>query len=124
MVKEISIQQVVRYGGHSISRAGLTAVTFVADWSELVGTIQTLQTLGEDITIGVKVAGRKAAKLGVFKVKSITTNGEGVSKLKFEALRDQVETDALDSLPLMQDDVPVFKVLYKATIEVEDEDDE
>lgn len=123
MVKDISIQQVVRYGGHSITRAGLAAVVFVADWSELVGTIQTLQTLGEDVTIGVKVAGRKAEKLGVFKVKSITTNAEGVSKLKFEALRDQVETDVLDGLPLMHDDVPVFKVMYKATIEVEDEEE-
>lgn len=124
MVKDISIQQVVRYGGHSITRAGLVNVTFIADYSELVGTIQTLQTLGEDITIGVKVAGRKATKLGVFKVKSITTNADGVSKLKFEALRDQVETDVMDTMPLMHDDVPVFKVMYKATIELEDEEED
>ena len=122
MQKELSVSQIVKYGGHTTNKAGVVAVTFIADYSELVGTVQTLQTLGEDVTIGIKVAGRKGVRLGTFKVKSILTNAEGISKLKFESIRDSVEMDVLDTLPLMQDDVPAFKVMYKATIEVEDED--
>ena len=119
MRKSISVQQVVKYGGHSVNKGGVVSVTLVADFSELVGTIQTFQTLGENVTIKAKCAGRKAFRLGTFKVKSITTNGEGESRLKFESTRDSVELPELDNLPLMQDDVPAFKVLYEAQVEVD-----
>ena len=117
MVTKIIVKQVVKYGGHSVNRAGVVNVTFVAEYSELINTINTFQTLGEDVEIMCKCVNEKPRKLGTFKVKSITTNGDGQSKIKFEGMRDSVEMDNLNRLPLMQEEASAFNVRYESEVD-------
>ena len=66
----------------------------------------------------------KAKKLGIFRIKQITIDGDGESKIKFDTLKDYVEVDNLNSLPLNSDDVKEFQLMYKADVELESEENE
>lgn len=123
---ELKIKQVVKYGGHSIGANGSVTVTLTAAYSEIVRSIETLQMLNCDVTVGAKVPGHKAMRLGTFRVKQVIFDGDGESKIKLNGLSDFIETDNLNKLPLRNDDVPEFKVMYSATVEGEevDEDEE
>ena len=97
----------------------------VASYSELVKTIELTQLLNNDIAILAKLPDEpKAKKLGIFRIKQITIDGDGESKIKFDTLKDYVEVDNLNSLPLNSDDVKEFQLMYKADVELESEENE
>ena len=121
---KLKLKQVVKYGGHSVGANGSVNVTFLAAYGEIVHSIETLQMLNCDVTIGAKIPGKSAMRLGVFRVKQVVFDGDGESRIKLNGLSDFIEMDALNRLPLKTDDVPEFKVQYQATIEKEKEDDE
>lgn len=116
--KTVKVKEVVSYGGHNITANGLVNLTFKADYSELVNTIQCTQMLNNDVTIGAKVNG-KIQNLGIFRIKSIDISGDGESKIKFAGDTNYVETDLINNLPLNTDDVKEFQVLFKAEVEYE-----
>ena len=116
----VKVKEVVRYDGHNVSANGSVNFNLKAGYSELVNTINIMQMLNNDVNIKAKVPGQKAMKLGIFRVKQVTIDGDGESKLKFNGLNDYIEMDNLNLLPLNSDDNKEFVVMMEAEIETED----
>lgn len=123
-MKNIKVKQVVVYGGHSLKANGAVDFTLKAAYSELVNTIQMMQMLNNDVDIKAKLPGKKAMKLGMFRIKQIVIDGDGESILKFNGLNDHIEMDNLNLLPLNTEDDKEFAVLMEAEIEEEEEGEE
>ena len=113
---KIRVKQMVSYNGHSIKANGSVDFNLLAKYSELVNTIKLTQLLNEDVYIKVKV-GNKKLNLGLFKIKSISIDGDGESKLRFNGLSDYIEMDNLNLLPMKSDDVSEFTILYESDVE-------
>lgn len=124
MNQTIKVKEVVSYGGHSISANGSVNLTFKAQYSELVNTVQALQLLNNDVFIKARVAGMKPMKLGMFRVKDVNVSGDGSSTIKLNGISDYVEVDSLNMLPLKDSDTPLFNILMEAEIEEEDNGNE
>lgn len=122
-MKQIRVKEVVKYGGHSLSANGSVNLTLKADYSELVNTIQVQQMLNNDVSIKAKLPGGKPMKLGMFRVKSTTIDGDGESTLKFNGLNDYIEMDNLNLLPTKGSGDEMFVVMMEAQIEEEDDED-
>lgn len=124
MSQMVKVKEVVTYGGHSISANGSVNLTFKAQYSELVNTVQALQLLNNDVFIKARVAGMKPMKLGMFRVKDVSVSGDGSSTIKFNGISDYIEVDKLNLLPLKDSDTPLFNILMEAEIEEEDSNDD
>lgn len=116
----LKTKQIVSYNGHSLSANGSVNFNLNAQYSQLTQSISLMQMLNNDVTIKAKVSG-KVLKLGIFRIKQITIDGDGESKIKFNGLSDYVEMDNLNLLPLQSDDVKEFQVLYEADVELEND---
>ena len=124
-MKQIKVKQVVKYGGHSLSANGSVNFTLKAAYSELVNTIQAMQMLNNDVVIKAKVPGSKPMKLGMFRIKQITVDGDGESTIKFNGLNDYVEMDNLNLLPTKRDEGDgSFAIQMLAELEPEDDEGE
>ena len=123
MSQVVKVKEVVTYGGHSISANGSVNFTLKADYSELTNTIQAMQLLNNDINIKARVAGAKPMKLGMFRIKNITIDGDGESTIKFNGISDYIEVDNLNTLPVRDSDTPLFNILMEAEIEEEGDND-
>lgn len=121
MNEKVVVNQVVKYGGHSLSANGSVNLTLKAAYSELVGTIKLTQMLNNDIIIKVRVPNMQPMKLGMLRLKSINIDGDGESTVKLNGLNDFIEMDNLNLLPIKGEDVELFTVRYEVIIE-EDED--
>lgn len=120
-MQSIKIKEVVRYGGHSLSSNGSVNLTLKAQYSELASTIKLMQLLNNDIDIKAKVPGSKAMRLGSFRIKQITIDGDGESSVKFNSISDYVEMDNLNVLPLNSDDNKEFVILAEGEVEEAEE---
>ncbi|MBR3071427.1 hypothetical protein [Fibrobacter sp.] len=118
--KQIKIKEVVQLNGYSLKASGAVDLVLVAEYGELVKSVQVLQMLNNDVTIKAKVPGNKAMMLGVWRVKNVIVDGDGESKLKFNGLSDFIEMQNLNLLPLKSDDNPRFQILMEAQIEIEE----
>lgn len=122
---EIKVKQVVKYDGHKIMANGSVNLGFKASYSELTKTIELQQLLNNDVEIKCKIpSAERILKLGRFRVKQTTIDGDGESKISLNGLKDYVETDNLNLLPLNSDSVSEFVVLYSADVELENGEDE
>lgn len=121
---KIQIKEVVEYNGHSLSANGSVNFRLKAKYSELKSTILLMQMLNNDILIKAKPAGRKALKLGMFRLKQIIIDGDGESIIKLNGISDYIEMDNLNLLPLSSEDDKIFSVLFEAEIEIEKQEDE
>lgn len=121
MSKEVIVNQVVKYGGHSLSANGSVNLTLKAAYTELVGTLEMTQMLNNDVVVKARVPGIKPMRLGMFRVKNILIDGDGESTIKLNGLNDYIEMDNLNTLPIKGEDVELFSVRYETTI-TEDED--
>lgn len=120
----IKISQVVSYGGHSLASSGSVNLTLKGTYSELTKTIQLHQLLNNDITVKAKVPGYGPMSLGLFRIKSLSTSGDGCSTIKLNGLNTFVEMDNLNMLPTKQDDDgDYFIVRYEAEIDEEGEEE-
>ena len=120
MVNEVKVKEVVKYDGHNVSANGSVNFNLKAGYSELINTIQAMQMLNNDVTIKAKVPGKKAMKLGIFRIKQIVIDGDGESKLKFNGLNDYIEMDNLNLLPLSTEENKEFTIMMEADVEVEE----
>lgn len=120
MVNEVKVKEVVKYDGHNVSANGSVNFNLKAGYSELINTIQAMQMLNNDVTIKAKVPGKKAMKLGIFRIKQIVIDGDGESKLKFNGLNDYIEMDNLNLLPLNTEENREFTIMMEADVEVEE----
>ena len=119
----VKVKEVVKYDGHSLSANGSVNFNLKAAYSELTNTIKLMQMLNNDVSIRARVPGGKPMKLGSFRIKQITIDGDGESKIKFNGLNDYIEMDNLNLLPLNSDENKEFVVLMEAEIEEEGEND-
>jgi len=117
---QVKVKEVVKFGGNSLSRNGSVNITFDAGYSELVESVKALQMLNNDVTIKAKLPGEKAMMLGTFRIKQIQFDGDGDSRLKFNGLRDFVEFNNINKLPLSTDETSEFQVLMVADVEEDD----
>lgn len=122
-MRQIRVREVVKYGGHSLSANGSVNLTLKADYSELVNTIQVQQMLNNDVSVKAKLPGGKPMRLGTFRVKSTTIDGDGESTLKFNGLNDYIEMDNLNLLPTKGSGDEMFVVMMEADVEEEDGED-
>ena len=120
MQMNVKVKSIVKYGGHSLSANGSVNLTLKSIYSELTNTIQLMQMLNNDIEIKAKIPGSSPMKLGTFRIKQITIDGDGESTLKFNGLNDYIEMDNLNVLPLNSDENKEFAVMMNAEIEMEE----
>lgn len=118
MSEELKVKQVVKYGGHTLQANGGVKLTLVAQYSQLGATLELTPMLNEDIEILARAThNAKPLRLGSFRIKQLVIDGDGESKLKFDSMTDFVEVDNLNLLPLRNDEVPEFTVLYRCVAE-------
>lgn len=120
-MKKVEVKQFVKYGGHNVTAKGLVNLTFKAQYSQLVNTIQLMQLLNNDIRMQVKAVDRKPMKLGYFRIKDIRISGDGESTIKYVGVIESSEVDNINSLPLNSDDVEEFQVRMLSEVELEGE---
>lgn len=122
------VKAVVVNGGYNVTSNGSINIKFIAGYSELVNTIKMQQMLNNDVTIKAKIPSTngksQVVKLGTFRIKQTTIDGDGESKLQFNGLTDFVEVDNINLLPLNSDDIKEFTILMEAEIEAESEGDD
>ena len=120
---EIKVKQVVKYDGHNVMANGSVNLAFKASYSELTKTIELQQLLNNDVDIKCKLPNeKKVIKLGRFRMKQTVIDGDGESKIKLNGIKDYIEVDNLNLLPLNSDSISEFVVLYTADIELESEE--
>lgn len=117
---KINVSGMFGYKGHSISANGSVNLTLKAMYSELPKSIELMQMLNNDVTIKVKKGGDKPIKLGIFRIKTITVDGDGESVIKFNSIVDYVEVDNINDIVGGDE----FKALFSADIEDESEGEE
>ena len=118
---KIKVKEIVSYKGHSISANGAVNFTVKAMYSQLTNTIKLMQLLNNDVTIKAKLPEEKPMKLGSFRLKQITVDGDGESSIKFNGVVDYIEVDNLNLLPLNNSESKEFTVLFESDIEIEED---
>lgn len=124
-MQKITINQMVKYGGHNVSANGVVNLTLVAKYGELTKTISLMQLLNENISMKARVGSFKPMLLGTFMIKQIIVDGDGESKIKLSSSMESVELDNINKLPqTISDDSQEFAVRIEATIDGEEEESE
>lgn len=118
---KIKVKEIVSYKGHSISANGAVNFTVKAMYSQLTNTIKLMQLLNNDVIIKAKLPEEKPMKLGSFRIKQITIDGDGESSIKFNGVVDYIEVDNLNLLPLNNSESKEFTVLFESDIENEED---
>lgn len=118
---KIKVKEIVSYKGHSISANGSVNFTVKAMYSQLTNTIKLMQLLNNDVIIKAKLPEEKPMKLGSFRIKQITVDGDGESSIKFNGVVDYIEVDNLNLLPLNNSESKEFTVLFESDIENEED---
>lgn len=118
---KIKVKEIVSYKGHSISANGAVNFTVKAMYSQLTNTIKLMQLLNNDVIIKAKLPEEKPMKLGSFRIKQITVDGDGESSIKFNGVVDYIEVDNLNLLPLNNSESKEFTVLFESDIENEED---
>lgn len=118
----VRVKEVMLYKGHGISSNGKVNLNLKADYSEIVNSIGVLQMLNNDVYAKVKLHNEKPMKLGYFRIKQVNFDSDGESTIKLQGIKDYIETDNLNMLPMQNDDCDRFIVMFEA--EIEEESDE
>lgn len=111
---------VAQYKGHSLNENGSVNLSFKFKYDQLVNVIQLTQMFSNDIIISVKMPEVNPLKLGMFRLKGISIDGDGESTVKFNGLSDYVEVNNLNDIVTKD----LFQVRFVADIESEDSNDE
>lgn len=114
---KVVVNSVASYKGHSLKESGSIDLSLRFKYDELVKTITLTQMLNNDVTIKAKLPGEQAIALGMFRIKSITIDGDGETSLKLNSTNDFVEIDNLNNLVTKE----LFRVNFVAAIESEDD---
>ena len=117
---EVRAQFVSEYGGHNCKSSGAFEITLCTEYGELTNVIQTLQMLSNDVRIGAKLPGQAQMKLGTFRIKKVTIDGDGTAKVLFNSEVDSVEINNINNLVTKER----FQVRLVADVELEDGESE
>lgn len=115
-MKNIKIQTVAHYKGHSISENGAVNLSFRFAYDELVNVIMANQLLNNDVTVLAKLPDEKPVRLGLFRIKAINIDGDGESVIKLNGLNDFIEVDNLNKIVTKD----LFKIKMSADVEEEE----
>lgn len=121
---QVKVKEMMSYKGHSISANGSVNLTLKAPYSECTNSIALLQMLNNDVKIKVKKVGTDALSLGLFRIKSISFDGDGESVVKFNTITDFADTDKMNELIPMGDEPKEFTCMFMANIETEEEEED
>lgn len=114
---KVMVKEVVNYKGHSVKANGSVDISFTAMYDEVTNSIQCLQMLNNDVMIMAKLPNEKPVDLGMYRIKSITFDGDGESTIKFNSLDQNVELDNLSKIITSEK----FQIRMAADIEEEGE---
>lgn len=121
MVKNevVTVKTFAYYNGHNVKPNGSINLTFKCEYSELSNSVQMLQMLNNDITVVAKIASEsKPIKIGSFRLKGVTIEDDGESKITFNSITDYVEIDNINKLISNE----AFKLRCDAEVETETEE--
>ena len=121
--KQIKIKEVVQLNGYSLKASGAVDLVLVAEYGELVKSVQVLQMLNNDVDLKARVANGKPMRLGYFRIQEIKVDSDGESTIKFNGISDNIEMDHLNELPLNDADTKQFTILAVAEVDLEDGED-
>lgn len=117
----VTVKMFANYNGHNVRQNGSINLTFKCDYGELSNSIQLLQLLNNDINVIAKVASEnKPFKIGSFRLKGVTIDDDGESKITFNSITDYVEIDNINKLITNE----TFKLKCVAEVEIESDDNE
>lgn len=116
---EVKVQVICRYNGHSVKSNGNIDLSLKTEYGELANSIQLTQMLNNDINLIVKPAEKKAIKIGIFRLKQLRIDHDGVAVIGLNSITDYVEVDNVNTL--VSEDL--FKARMVAEIEEEDVED-
>jgi hypothetical protein len=112
-----------KYVDHSIKANKAVTLQFKMPYSELTNYVQSIQMLNENVKVAVKIgADKKPLQLGTFMVHNLNIDRDGEGKIKFNAMLDHCDANAINDLALRNDEP--LHVLLKAEIDIEDDEDE
>lgn len=114
---KIKVKAVVKNMGNSLNAAGIVLLRFRTAYSELPQAIQTLAMLNQSIDVKAKLPGDKPFRLGWFMINEVKIANDGEADIKLRAVKDQVEMDNMNLLPLAHDENPEFQVMLESDIE-------
>lgn len=114
------VMAVAQYKGHSLSENGSVNLSLKFKYDQLVNVIQLTQMFSNDVIATVKMPGASSLKLGMFRIKNITIDGDGESTVKLNGLNDYIEVDNLNNIVTKE----LFQVRFVAEIESEEENGE
>lgn len=107
---------VAQYKRHSLNENGSVSLNLKFKYDQLVNVIQLMQMFSNDVQVTVKIPGVSVYKLGMFRIKSITVDGDGESVVKLNGLNDYVEVNHLNDIVTKD----LFQVRFVTTVEEED----
>ena len=117
---KVKTMAVAQNKGHSLNENGSVNLSLKFKYDQLVNVIQLTQMFSNDIKIAVQLPGVDPLKLGMFRLKNITIDGDGESTVKFNGLNDYIEVDNLNNIVTKE----LFKAKFVADVEIEDDADE
>lgn len=115
---ELKVKGVCSFGGLSIGKNKVVTLKVKLRYDEIVTSVNLMQGLHTDITVSARING-KVDRLGLFKVDGVVFDKDGNSVVTLKALIDQVELDNIVKLPMIDEEVDVFQILFKAVLELE-----
>lgn len=123
MSQEIKLKFVGKYNGHSFKPNGTVDLKLKMGYDELVNYYFKLPLLRSvDIKIMAKIEGGKAMPLGTFMLKSYNMDHDGEGTISLNSQFDYIEPESLNELVSNKD--TLVQILFKATIEDEEEEAE
>lgn len=111
------VKAVVKNMGNSLNAAGVVSLRLRTSYSELPSAIKSLAMLNQNIDVKAKLPGDKPFRLGWFMLNELKVAGDGEANIKLRSVKENVEMDMLNVLPLAHDENPEFQVMLECEIE-------
>lgn len=123
--KEVKLKGISSYAGLSISASKVVTLNVNLEYSEIVTSVNLLQTLNSDVTVLVKLGLKKPVNLGVFTVNGIKFDKDGNSKVTLKSMIGSVDLDNIMDFVECDDTTQLmFKSIIELPGEVEEVDDD
>lgn len=111
------VKAVVKNMGNSLNANGVVNLRLRTSYSELPSAIKSLSMLNQNIDVKAKLPGDKPFRLGWFMLNELKIAGDGEADIRLRSVKDNVEMDMLNALPLAHDENPEFQVMLECDIE-------
>lgn len=113
----MKVKAVVKNMGNSLNANGIVNLRLKTSYSELPSAIKSLAMLNQNIDVKAKLPGDKPFRLGWFMLNEVKIASDGEADIRLRSIKENVEMDMLNSLPLAHDENPEFQVMLECEIE-------